>query len=38
MLDFTRQLRAEKPLIHPTSRTVNCTFGRYVEVGDHCVL
>ena len=38
MLDFTRQLRAEEPLIHPTSRAQNCTFGRYVEVGDHCVL
>ena len=38
MLDFTRQLRAEEPLIHPTSRVKNCTFGRYVEIGDHCVL
>lgn len=38
MLDFTRQLRAEEPLIHPTSRAKNCTFGRYVEIGDHCVL
>ena len=38
MLDFTRQLQAEEPLIHPTSRVKNCTFGRYVEIGDHCVL
>lgn len=38
MLDFTRALSPDAPLIHPTSRTVNCTFGRYVEIGDHCVL
>ena len=38
MLDFTRALSPDAPLIHPTSRTVNCTFGRYVEIGDHCAL
>lgn len=38
MLDFTQTLEADWPLIHPTSRAKNCTFGRYVEVGDHCVL
>ncbi len=38
MLDFSQALSPDKPLIHPTSQVKNCTFGAYVEVGDHCVL
>ena len=38
MLDFTKELCPDRPLIHPTSQTKNCRFGRYVEIGDHCVL
>ena len=38
MLDFSQTLERDRPLIHPTSRVKNCTFGAYVEVGDHCVL
>lgn len=38
MLDFSQVLSADQPLVHPTSQVKNCTFGRYVEVGDHCVL
>lgn len=38
MLDFTKTLSAERPLIHPTSLVKNCAFGAYVEIGDHCVL
>ena len=34
MLDFSRVLSEETPLIHPTSRVKDCTFGRYVEIGD----
>ncbi len=37
MLDFSQTLTAEKPLIHPTCVVKNCSFGRYVELGDHCV-
>lgn len=37
MLDFTKTLKAEMALIHPTAVVKNCTFGRYVELGDHCV-
>ena len=38
MLDFTQTLEEERPLIHPTCVVKNCTFGRYVELGDHCVV
>lgn len=38
MLDFTQTLNEEQPLIHPTCKVKNCTFGRYVELGDHCVV
>ena len=38
MLDFSQDLSAQTPLVHPTSRIQNCTLGRYVEIGDHCVL
>ncbi len=37
MLDFTQTLRAEEPLIHPTCTVKNCTYGAYVELGDHCI-
>lgn len=38
MLDFTQQLSPDTPLIHPTAQVKNCTFGAWVEVGDHCIL
>ena len=38
MLDFTKTLTAEEPLIHPTCVVSACTFGRYVELGDHCIV
>lgn len=38
MLDFSQDLSAQTPLVHPTSHIQNCTLGRYVEIGDHCVL
>ena len=38
MLDFSQDLSAQTPLVHPTSHLQNCTLGRYVEIGDHCVL
>ena len=38
MLDFTRTLEEDRPLIHPTCVVKNCTFGRYVELGDHCIV
>lgn len=38
MLDFSQDLSAQTPLVHPTSRIQNCTLGRYVEIGDRCVL
>lgn len=37
MLDFTKVLREDEPLIHPSCKVKNCTFGRYVELGDGCV-
>ena len=37
MLDFSQTLRPDKPLIHPTCTVKNCTFGAYVELGDHCI-
>lgn len=37
MLDFSQTLGPEKPLIHPTCAVKDCTFGPYVELGDHCV-
>ena len=37
MLDFTRQLEEKEPLIHPTCVVKDCTFGAYVELGDHCI-
>ena len=37
MLDFTKTLTADGPLIHPTCIVKNCTFGPYVELGDHCL-
>ena len=37
MLDFTQVLRPDEPLIHPTCTVKNCTFGAYVELGDHCI-
>ena len=38
MLDFGKKLSPDAPLIHPTSTAKHCTFGAWVEVGDHCVL
>ena len=38
MLDFTRTLEEDRPLTHPTCVVKNCTFGRYVELGDHCIV
>ena len=38
MLDFIQDLSSQTPLVHPTSRIQNCTLGRYVEIGDRCVL
>ena len=38
MLDFSKKLSPDAPLIHPTSTAKRCTFGAWVEVGDHCVL
>ena len=37
MLDFTKTLKAEEPLIHPSCVVNNCTFGEYVELGDNCI-
>ncbi len=37
MLDFTKILEAEKPLIHPRCTVNNCSFGEYVELGDNCI-
>ena len=37
MLDFSQTLRSDRPLIHPTCTVKNCTFGAYVELGDHCI-
>ena len=37
MLDFTKTLKADEPLIHPSCVVTNCTFGAYVELGDHCI-
>ena len=37
MLDFSKTLRPDEPLIHPTCTVKNCTFGAYVELGDHCI-
>lgn len=38
MLDFTKTLSAQEPLIHPTCVVNRCTFGKYVELGDHCIV
>lgn len=38
MLDFTKTLRSDQPLIHPTCTIKNCSFGSYVELGDHCIV
>ena len=37
MLDYSKQLTAEAPLIHPTCVVHNCEFGQFVELGDHCL-
>ena len=37
MLDFSKQLTASEPLIHPSCVVNNCQFGQYVELGDHCI-
>ena len=37
MLDFTKTLKADEPLIHPTCTVNRCTFGEYVELGDSCI-
>ena len=37
MLDFTKTLKADEPLIHPTCTVNRCTFGEYVELGDNCI-
>ena len=37
MLDFTKTLKAEEPLIHPTCTVNRCTYGEYVELGDNCI-
>ena len=37
MLDFTKQLTAEEPLIHPSCVVNNCRFGQYVELGNDCI-
>lgn len=38
MLDFTKTLQPDHPLIHPTCVVKNCIFGAYVELGDHCIV
>lgn len=38
MLDFTKTLQPDRPLVHPTCVVKNCTFGAYVELGDHCII
>lgn len=38
MLDFSKVLTAEEPLIHPTCTVSDCRFGAYVELGDHCIV
>ena len=37
MLDFTKVLKADEPLIHPTCTVNRCTYGEYVELGDNCI-
>lgn len=37
MLDFTKTLTPDEPLIHPSCVVTNCTFGEYVEFGDNCI-
>lgn len=37
MLDFTKTLNKEKPLIHESCVVNNCDFGEYVEFGDNCI-
>ena len=37
MLDLTKKLSREEPLIHPTCVVKNCAFGAWVELGDHCI-
>ena len=29
---------SEKPLVHPSAETTGCTFGRFTEVGERCVM
>ena len=38
MLDFTKTLRADEPLIHPSCVVKDCVFGAYVELGNGCVV
>ena len=38
MLDFTKVLREDEPLIHPSCVVTGCTFGSYVELGDNCIV
>ena len=38
MLDFTKTLQPDEPLVHPSCVVKNCTFGAYVELGDHCIV
>ena len=37
MLDFSKVLSKDEPLIHLSCVVNNCTFGDYVELGDHCI-
>ena len=37
MLDFTKQLSPDEPLIHPSCVVNNCEFGQYVELGNDCI-
>ena len=37
MLDFTKQLSPDEPLIHPSCVVNNCQFGQYVELGNDCI-
>lgn len=37
MLDFTKQLSPDEPLIHPSCVVNNCQFGQYVEFGNDCI-
>ena len=38
MLDFTKTLRADEPLIHSSCVVKDCVFGAYVELGNGCVV